>query len=184
MLIDDWMPAYDVVERHATAVAAPRERVWTAVRTLDLARSPVVRVLFALRSLPGLFAGRGRRRALGVTMDGLLRSGFVLLDERPGEEVVLGLVGRFWRAAGGIVRVTPAELRAFDRPGYAVAAWNFTLADEGGRVRLATETRVRCTDEASRRRFRRYWRLVGPFSGLIRVEMLRTLRRAAERGAA
>ena len=184
MLIDDWMPAYDAVERHSTLVDAPAERIWAAARTLDLSRSPIVRVLFALRSAGGLFTARRKdRQPLGTTLERLKAGGFVQLEEKPGEELLLGLVGRFWRIDGGIVRVTPEEFRAFDRPGYAMATWNFTLAPEGGRMRLATETRVRCTDAASRRAFLRYWRLVGPFSALIRMEMLRTLRRAAERPA-
>jgi hypothetical protein len=45
---------------------------------------------------------------------------------------------------------------------------------------VATETRIVCTDEASRRAFLRYWRVIRPFSGLIRLEMLRLLRNAAE----
>jgi hypothetical protein len=157
--------------------AHPREAVWRAVRTLDFTRSPVIRALFALRSLPGLLAGR---RALGSTLDGLLRNGFVLMGERPGEELLLGVAGRFWRPSGDLVRLTADELRAFDRPGHAVGAWNFTLADDGDAMRLATETRVRCTDAASRRSFLRYWTVVGPFSALIRREMLRSIRRAAE----
>ena len=180
MLIDEWMPVWDVVERHETRIRAPREAVWRTVRTLDFARSPVIAALFALRSLPGLLSRGPRKRALGTTMDGLLRNGFVLLGERPGEELLLGVVGRFWRPTGDLVRLTADELRAFDRPGYAVGAWDFTLAEEGGAVRLATETRVRCTDAASRRSFRRYWTVVGPFSALIRREMLRSVRRAAE----
>jgi len=182
MLIDDWMPAYDAVERHSTRVDASAERVWAVARTLDLSRSPIVRVLFALRSLGGIFTARRKdARALGTTLDRLRGSGFVLLEQRPNEELLMGLVGRFWRIDGGVVRVTAEEFRAFHHPGYATATWNFTLAPEGGRTRLATETRVRCTDDASRRAFLRYWRLVGPFSALIRMEMLRTLRRAAER---
>lgn len=183
MLIDDWMPAYDAVERHSTLVDASAERVWAVAQSLDLSRSPIVRVLFAMRSLGGIFAPRRKERALGTTMEGLKASGFVLLEQRPNEEFLMGLVGRFWRIDGGIVRVTAEEFRAFDRPGYATAAWNFTLAPETGRMRLATETRVRCTDDASRRAFLRYWRLVGPFSALIRIEMLRTLRRAADHPA-
>jgi hypothetical protein len=112
-------------------------------------------------------------------MEGLLRSGFVVLDEAPGDEIVLGLVGRFWSPTGGLLRVDPAEFAGFDRPGYAVAAWNFTLRGDGP-VTLATETRVRLTDDGARRRFRPYWALVGPFSGLTRREMLRVVRRAAE----
>ncbi|HEX2092193.1 MAG TPA: hypothetical protein VHG28_07305, partial [Longimicrobiaceae bacterium] len=82
--------------------------------------------------------------------------------------------------SGGIVRVGAEEWRAWERPGYARAAWNFTVAPNAdGTVHLATETRVRCTDAASRRRFLRYWRVVGPFSGWIRREMLQAVRKAA-----
>jgi hypothetical protein len=182
MLIDRFLPAPEVSSRHETEVRATRARTWAAARSLDVGGSPVVRALFALRSLPGIFSRQGpERRALGTGMDGLLRNGFVILAEAPGDEIVLGLVGRFWTPAGGIVRIDPADFAGFDRPGYAVAAWNFTLRGDGP-VRLATETRVRCTDDAARRRFRAYWTLVGPFSGLIRKEMLRTLRRTAEAG--
>ena len=182
MLIDSFLPAPEVTSGHHIEVRATVERTAAAVRSLDLSRSPVVRTLFALRSLPGLFSRRSpARRGLGLDMDGLLKSGFVLLAEAPDEEVVLGLVGRFWTPTGGLIRVQPADFAAFDRPGYAVAAWNFTLSGPAaGPVRLATETRVRLTDAASRRRFRAYWALVGPFSGLIRNEMLRTIKRAAE----
>jgi hypothetical protein len=185
MLIDEWMPQWDVVEHHETSVRAPRQAVWQTVRTLDFARSsPVVAALFALRSLPGLLSGRAPKRAAGATLDGLLRKGFVLLGERPGEELLLGVVGRFWRPSGDIVRLTAEEFRVFDRPGYAIGTWNFTLADQGDAVRVTTETRVRCTDAASRRSFGRYWTVVGPFSALIRREMLRSIRRAAESAAA
>ncbi|HKP76035.1 MAG TPA: hypothetical protein VJT67_10865 [Longimicrobiaceae bacterium] len=180
-LMDGWMPRWDARERHETRIRASRERVWRAGRTLDLGASPVIRALFALRSLPGIFSRSRGGKALGNTMDGLLRNGFVLLGEREGEELLLGLVGRFWRPSGGILRLTADEMRGFDRPGFAVAAWNFTLAGDGDAVRLATETRVRCTDEASRRSFRRYWAVIGPFSGLTRREMLRSIKRACER---
>ena len=181
MLIDEHLPHPDFAERHALRVHAPPERAYAAARRLDLGRSPVVRTLFALRSLPALFSRGGRgQRALGISMEGLLRSGFVLLGERPPHEFVLGLAGRFWTPAGGIERIDPAEFAVFDRPGMALAAWNFTVlpTDEGSLV--ATETRVRCTDAAARRSFGRYWRLVRPFSGLVRMEALRAIRRAAE----
>jgi hypothetical protein len=181
MLIDDFMPVSEFSERHAVRVAAPPERAWEAVRALDLGGSPLIRALFALRSLPALLAGkRGRGKKLGSTMEALLRSGFVLLAERPPREIVLGLTGRFWTPTGGLTRVEADAFRDYDRPGLAVAAWNFTVlpTDEGSLV--ATETRVRCTDAASLRSFRRYWRVVRPFSGLVRMEALRAVRRAAQ----
>jgi hypothetical protein len=46
---------------------------------------------------------------------------------------------------------------------------------------MVTETRVLCTDDEARRRFSLYWRLVGPFSALIRRVLLRRIKREAER---
>ncbi|HWK88795.1 MAG TPA: hypothetical protein VNP72_02335 [Longimicrobium sp.] len=183
MLIDGWMGDYHFAERHALRVAAPPERVYAAARRLDFRGSWVIGALYALRSLPALLARRGRAREgspLATTGDELLRSGgFVMLEEEPPRELVMGLVGRFWKPSGGLVPVTPEGFRAFAQPGYAVAAWNFTVAGEGHGSLLATETRVRCTDDAARRRFRPYWTLIRPFSGLIRMEILRSVRRAA-----
>ena len=181
MLIDDYLPHADFAERHALRVHSPPERAYAAARRLDLSGSLPVRALFAMRSLPALLTRRGRgQRGLRLSMEGLLRSGFVLLAERPPHEFVLGLAGRFWTPAGGIERMHPAEFPMFDRPGMALAAWNFTIlpTDQGSLV--ATETRVRCTDAAARRSFGRYWRVVRPFSGFIRMEALRAIRRSAE----
>jgi hypothetical protein len=45
---------------------------------------------------------------------------------------------------------------------------------------LTTETRVHVADPRSRRKFARYWRVVGPFSGLTRILVLRAAKRRAE----
>jgi hypothetical protein len=45
---------------------------------------------------------------------------------------------------------------------------------------LSTETRVHVADPASRKKFRRYWLVVRPFSGLIRILLLRAARTRAE----
>ncbi|HET7459796.1 MAG TPA: hypothetical protein VFJ82_01055 [Longimicrobium sp.] len=184
MLIDEWMPAFDAHERHQTRIRAPREAVWNQVRRLDFGRPLVIRALMALRSLPALLTRGGRAKARESAEGGVLRAGFVLLDERVNDELLLGVAGKFWRPTGNIARVTAGELRRFDRPGFAVGAWNFTVREDGDATVLATETRVRCTDEASRRAFLRYWRIIGPFSALIRVELLRSIRRAVETSAA
>lgn len=45
---------------------------------------------------------------------------------------------------------------------------------------LSTETRVWLTDARARRRFRAYWLVVRPFSGLVRRSWLAAARRRAE----
>lgn len=48
---------------------------------------------------------------------------------------------------------------------------------------LTVETRVAATDAMSRRRFRRYWLLIGPASSLIRRMALRLLATELRRSA-
>lgn len=172
-LIDEFMPTCDVASRHATTVRASADKVMRAVRRLDFSGSALAGLLFRLR---------GMSRA-SFTFDGLLRSGFVLLGERPDQEILLGITGRFWTLKGALRRLSPEEFRSFAEPGMARAVWSFHVepGNEGG-VRLVTETRVACTDAASRRRFRIYWWVVAPFSGWIRREALRLIRRDAESG--
>jgi hypothetical protein len=183
MLIDDFLPAYDVVEHHETLVRAPTEQVYDAVRRMDLSGSALVRGLFWLRGRPALFSQRsGQREGLGLTLEGLLRNGFVLLGESPPHEFLLGLVGQFWTPSGNLRRIAPAEFLDFCEAGYAKAAWNFLLVPRGvGETRLSTETRVLCPDDVSRRRFKRYWSVIGPFSGLIRREMLQAIKKQVHR---
>jgi hypothetical protein len=174
------MPRYDVVERHEIDIAAPSERVYRCAREFDMGRLPVTMALMALRGIPHLLTGtvRPSRR---MTLEAMIAAGFVLLGERPSEEIVLGVVGRFWRPASGIVRVSAAEFAGYAEPGHARGVMAFRVDSVRGGCRLRTETRVDCIDNAARWRFCLYWLVVGPFSGLIRREMLRSIRRDAER---
>jgi hypothetical protein len=181
ILIDEFMPAYDVSEYHETRIRAPIEKVYDALRTADLGGSPIIRLLLRLRGLPAILTTGGHKRNLTLNLDAILKGGFVLLGEHPPNEIALGLIGRFWTLSGTRCRVTADEFAAFDLAGYAKAVWNFSLVEESAEVtRLATETRVRCLDDASRRRFRVYWGFIAPFSGLIRREALRMICRSSE----
>jgi hypothetical protein len=172
MLLDELVPRFEVSQRHAVIVDAPPDRTFEAVRSLDLAGSAVTRILLLGRGL--LWRGH-------LDIDQLLGRGFLLLGEDAPRELVLGLVARPWTPLGGVRRdLDPDGFRAFDRPGYAKAGWNFTVEERGSGSRVRTETRVHCTDERSRRAFARYWGLIGPFSGVIRREALHSIRERAE----
>lgn len=180
MLLDRWLPRYDASERHSLVIDAPREAIWQTLRHGEFGDSPIIRLLMGLRML---FAARGQRSAAGAfTMDVLPRDGFGILEEDPGREILLGVHGQFWRPSGNVL---PFDRDLFAQPvppGLARAVWNFSLADATpSGVRLTTETRVHCCDAASRRRFRLYWFFVRPFSGLIRIVMLRAIRRQVAR---
>lgn len=181
ILIDEFMPACDVSEYHETRVRAPIDKVYDTLRTADLSGSPTIRLLFRLRGLPVLLKTGSHKRNPTLNLEAILKGGFVILGEHPPNEIALGLIGRFWTLSGGRCRVSAEDFDGFNLPGYAKAVWNFSLVEESREVtRLATETRVRCLDDASKRRFRVYWALIAPFSGLIRREALRVLRRSSE----
>jgi hypothetical protein len=189
VLIDDFLPKYQSVEKHQTIVCATPDATYRAIRSADLARGIPVKVLLAIRSLPGALGGgwRGvselrRRRSRSVTFADFERTGFTVLAENPPCEMLIGLVGSFWKLRGDIRPTNAAHFRGPQEKGTARAAWNFTVEDVGGgRVRLATETRIEPADPASARAFRAYWLIVRPGSGLIRRYMLRSIRREAER---
>lgn len=163
-----FVPEPDRRSRHSVKVDAEPGEVWPALRAFDLSSSPIVRLLFTLRGMRGAY-----------TFSALQRSGFRVLAEVPERSLALGVIARPWKLHGGVLAIDDAsEWIAFDEPGYAKISWTFELVPTpSGGTEVSTETRVHCTDEASRKSFARYWMLVGPFSSLIRSEMLRKLRR-------
>jgi hypothetical protein len=185
-LLDEILPMYDVASRHSIRIDATSGRVYQAVRTVDLGRPWVIRVLMGMRSVParaaamlGVGGSRARERPPRRAVQGLA---FTVIAEAPDEELVLGLLGRFWTSSGGVIPAGPDRFRLPPPPGLAQAVWNFRVEPEGIGTRLSTETRVRCADPATRRHFLRYWRVVQLGSGLTRRSMLRLIRRTAERG--
>jgi hypothetical protein len=170
MLIDEFLSDYDFVETHAVSIRASAAEIYQTAGEVDFADSFIVRSLFRVRGLA----------TKGVTLQSLTSSRFEILGEIPGKEMLLGVVGKFWKLDGELKKIDAVSFTNFDTPGYAKAVWNFSLAEEGDATRLATETRIKCLDPESRKRFGFYWTLIQPFSGLIRMEMLRAIKRRAE----
>ena len=106
---------------------------------------------------------------------------FVTLAEVPNEELVIGVAGRFWRPDGGrSLDLTAGDFGGFSRVGYAKVAWNFKLRTKSPKCTvLSTQTRVKCFGRALWK-FRFYWSLVGPFSGLMRKAILKLVKTEAE----
>lgn len=182
MLLDRQLPEFDVSKRHTIRIRASRGRVFEELHRYDFGRSISTRVLMALRG----YGSRSRRAGVergGTLPEALAHFGFTPLGEEPGRELVFGLVGRFWRLKGDLRTVPAADFVSFREPGFAKAAWNLLVEEpEPGVTRLSTETRVLCFGNAARRNFLLYWRVVEPFSGIIRWSLLRGVRRAAEKG--
>ncbi len=158
--IDHFLPEWDANEVHAVVLDATPERALAAALAAPAAPNAIVRLLLHFRGLP-----RG-----GTIEELLLGMGFEPLAREP-EEVVFGAAGKPWQRGGGIGPFTPAS------PGTVRIVANFRIeVVPGSGTRLSTETRIGGVDEQARRAFRRYWRVVGPLSALIRRRWLAGVR--------
>jgi hypothetical protein len=182
-LLDDFLPAWQFAEHHEVRIHAAPDKVYDAMRHVTAGEIRFFRILTWLRS-PRLSGSKRRESILNPSgeqpiLDVATRSGFAVLAEQPGREIVVGTLvvvperpDVSW----------PEEFATLDRPGYAKAAMNFRVSDEGGGwTRLTTETRVDATDASARRRFAAYWRVIYPGSAFIRRMWLDAIRRRAER---
>jgi hypothetical protein len=171
MLQDDFLPEYDFSEVHDILINQSPERIFSLMYDFDFTESKLIRFLFRLRGMKS-----------GMTIkQGILEENFIELGYRQNDELVLGLVGQFWKVTGNLKKIEPSKFRHFGEPGFLKATWNFKLIPNGEQqTTLQTETRVYCIDRKAKTKFSRYWFFIRPFSGLIRKEILRLIKKKAE----
>ena len=194
---DEFLPVYDVSDAVATVADADREAAWRALLDVDLLKlgreAPLVGMLGALRMLPEIIGHllHGERpakppesmRLRDLPSIPMYEGGWILLGEREGHEIALGLVGKFWRPAIEWAQVTSAdEFRDFDEPGFAKTVYDLSVREVGSnRTLLSGLMRTATTDEHARRWFRRYWTFgVGSGAHILVGALLDSARRAAE----
>jgi hypothetical protein len=190
LLIDQFMPECDFSIVFSRVFRAPPERSFETFVESDLFQIPLFRVLIGARGIPQLLADAIRRRHSAVPssqptfrLRDMPSIGWIVLGERPGSELTFGQVSKAWkgRASPPDEPVTPATFLGFDQPGFAKVVESTRVDPYGERASIVTaESRVLCTDDDSRRRFRRYWLAVTPFTHLMRFIALPALARKAE----
>jgi hypothetical protein len=153
--LDEILPAFDWHERHERALSVEPEVAVAALLATSAAPDSVVKTLFRLRGLS----------TASTIADSFRRMRFEELHRDP-VEVVVGASGTPWRPRGGIRSFHAAG------PGAVRMATDVRAVASGGGCVLSTETRIAALDDDARRAFARYWRLVGPFSALIRRRWL------------
>ena len=194
---DAFLPIYDVSDAVATVADAEREAAFRALLDVDMLKlgreTPVVGMLGALRMLPEvvghlLHGERPARPPESMTLRDMpsipmYEGGWIFLGERPGEEIALGLGGKFWRPVIEFAPITSAdEFREFDEPGFAKTVYDLSARALGtNRTLLSGSMRTATTDEHARRWFRRYWAFgVGSGAHILVGALLDSARRAAE----
>lgn len=163
MILDELMPVYDLLTRHERILPAKPAIVYPLARQMTIRTLPAVRLLLWLREWPSRLSGQPLEQ-------------FPIIAEDPGREIVRAICGRFWAFSGNILDIPTQQIPAFEREGFGKAYWSFYCQDsDDGRTRLITELRVRLYGPQAQKNFSRYWVLVGPFSGWIRMQCLKAI---------
>ena len=194
LLIDDWLPEFDVRDLATATLRGSPARAFAAAREMNVLDDSLIRGVVTLREAPLRMLDwyRGVKRAPTapalVTFETLARGerGFVLLGEDAcspdgRHEVVLGAAGRLWTAHPVFRALTADDFRAYNVAGDARAVLGLrTEPTADGRSRVAVEFRVAPIGRAARLAFRAYWTAIGPASGLVRRRVLDRLKQEFE----
>jgi hypothetical protein len=200
MLVDEFMPIYDVSDAMATVVEADVATTWDALMRVDLIdvgrKRPLVAVLGGLRILPDIVSHLlhgelparqpEHLRLCDITSIPLDEGGWVLRGLRAQDEIALGLVGKFWRPVIEFATVaSPNEFATFAEPGFAKTIYALSVQAVGEeRTRLSGVMRTATTDEHARRWFRRYWTFgIGSGAHLLVNGLIDVTREMAEHDA-
>jgi hypothetical protein len=195
-LIDEFLPVYDISDSVAAVVNADLATTWDALMEVDLMevgrQRPLVALLGALRGLPDvvshLLQGETppkpprRLRLIDTATISTGAGGWILLGQRPCDEIALGLVGKFWRPVIAFAQVKREHFREYREPGYAKTVYSLSVhALEGQRTLLTGTMRTATTDDQARLWFRRYWTLgVGSGAHILVNGLLDVTREIAE----
>jgi hypothetical protein len=171
LLLDEVLPEYDVSATYSILVRASDARVYEVLRK-GIPTGAITKLLMTLRRLPKLF---DREECMDVQQP------FYKLKQLENREVVIGIIGQFWRPVAIVVPIESLEeFLTFHQEGYCKAAFNLRIvAHSPGQCTITTETRVISFGQA-KKSFAGYWQLIRPFSGMIRMEILRKIKKEAE----
>lgn len=165
-LIDNYLPTWEFAKSNQILLDNKDIPSNSILNQVDFSKSKIIKILFFLRGLS----------TKNLNIDTALRAGFILLEENE-KEVVLGLMAQPWKFKGNIIHSTPDDFLKFDHSDFIKAVWNFRYDKRPAGIYLTTETRVHCTSESARKKFSVYWSVIGFFSGVIRMEMLKIIKR-------
>jgi hypothetical protein len=180
--LDDWMPRWQIRERHIIPVAASPEKVFEAIHAVRADDIFLFRTLIAIRrcgqSGPERIMNAPEQKPI---LDIATQTTFVLLAEEAPRELVIGTVVAAPPKARASGRLTPELFQKKLQPGVALATMNFLVApDDHGGSTISTETRIYANNRSVLRRFAMYWRVIHPGSDIIRRMWLRAIRQRAE----
>lgn len=167
-LIEKYLPEYTFNEYHEIIVNGSIEKVYEIAKDFDLSKSKMIKFLFKIRGLPT------RRLNLQHFINDI---GFTNLEENNPNETLIGFWARF-----KIAKIHSYEdfIHNSISPWIKVV-WNFQFEKiEENKTKVSTETRVLCVAKITKLTFGAYWLFIKPFSGLIRIQMLKIIKNESE----
>ena len=169
--LDEFAPVYQFSEFHSVDIAAPKDRVYAAIRAVPPEEIRFFKTLTTIRGLANM-ARQGR-----PILESFTAGGFVMLADDPDREIVIGRAGD----ARGRRMLAADEFKTYHPAPLVKIAMNFRIQEvDAAHCRLTTETRVYAAGIHVLRGFATYWRMIYPGSSLIRREWLRAIRLRAE----
>jgi hypothetical protein len=167
-LIEKYLPEHTFNEYHEIIVNSPIGKVYEIAKNFDLSKSKIIKFLFKIRGLPT------KRLNLQHFINDI---GFTNLEEDYPNETLTGFWARF-----KIAKIPSYQdfIQNSISPWIKVV-WNFQFEKiEENKTKVSTETRVLCVAKISKVTFGCYWLIIKPFSGLIRIQMLKIIKNESE----
>jgi len=175
-------------DRIAVVVKATPEAIFQALDQVTLRDMKLAWLLGELRYLPSRLAhhmppGDSRRPFVQTLFDG---GTLVLHDDLP-RELITGSAARLHRVHQAPRRfATRAAFEAFDEPDHEKLFMSVRTAPTGrpGEHWLVLEHGTRALSPLAERKFARYWWVIKPLGAFVTWQLLRAVRRRAERAPA
>jgi hypothetical protein len=188
-LIDRVLPDREFSDTIAVTVNSSPGAIFDAAMKVTANEMPIATAIGTLRYLPGRLLGRKPPSDDGAPFIAtLLSSGTVILEEEHEREIVFGSAGKYHQLTDQEPRLfeTAEQFLTFDDPGYQKLVMSLRVEPTAtpGRNRLVLEHRTHPLSETSRRKFRRYWRVIKPSGAFVTKQLLQAIKRRAEAGDA
>ena len=176
--LDEVLPEYQFSERHSTRVHARLEQAMQAIRESTFGDMKSLATLLKLRGVvlraPGPDFEKWQNKRI---LDAFAESGY-LSGGSEREIVMIGVWNAREQRRPDVH--TLQQLADYREQGAVKMGFDFTVENVGdGWSEITAETRVQALDETNRG-MARYWRLIVPGSGLLRLQWLEGIKRRAE----
>jgi hypothetical protein len=185
-------PAFDAVahgaqfrDQIAIVVKASPDGIFRALREIKLSEMKLAWLLGEIRYLPSRLAGRMPTLETNTPFfETLVAGGTLILQDDTPREVITGSAAQFHRVDQAPRRFATREaFDAFTNPEHEKLFMSVRVAPtvRRGEFWLVLEHATRALSANAERKFARYWRIIRPLGAFVSWQLLRAVRRRAER---